>query len=542
MKKKLMFLVILVCMLTFVGIYMIFFVMHEDNKIINDEKNYADMAISTTNNIIFIKMPNSINFDMMPTLDKIGVNNEAIVFSIKAVNSESNYVIKLLDNNSTISNKNVRYSLEKNGLLQGIFTLSDDGIIDTGKIKSKEEISYTLHLWLDINSDVKMGKLSKKIQITDEEFILDNSKANHPELINGMIPVYYDYDKMSFCKSSIENTYQHEWYNYEKGLWANAVTVDVDKRLDYINSDVGTEIQMDDVNAMFVWIPRFNYEVINDNFKINFVTKDIPSFEAFSFNNKELSGFWVTKFEAGIQDNSECATTSMTVKCNNSDNMLIFKPNMLMMNKITMANLFYNIRKMELKNNIYGFIGNGIKLNNDGTISKDNNNFDIHMLKNSEWQAISLLASKNIVGNRSNKTGMSYYEGKEYTYDIANYGPMASTTNNVSGVYDMVGGRREYVMLNNASGNIFSKKSNSGFTSSVKKYYYDDGLNDLDKQLSIKYEDYYLINNEPATRGGYRGMQNNIFTMYGISDYINKISNETNSRAVISVIEGDNNG
>ena len=46
-----------------------------------------------------------------------------------------------------------------------------------------------------------------------------------------------------------------------------------------------------------------------------------------------------------------------------------------------MSNLFYAFRKMELKNNVYGFVNNGTKLNNDGTIKEDSNKLDVHMIK-----------------------------------------------------------------------------------------------------------------------------------------------------------------
>ena len=119
-------------------------------------------------------------------------------------------------------------------------------------------------------------------------------------------------------------------------------------------------------------------------------------------------------------------------------------------------------------------------------------------------------------------------------------GEAASTTGNVTGVYDMAGGKREYVMVNNSEINIFNKKSNSGFTTKVKEYYYDNDFTDADTTLLLKnkYSNNNLINKEPVTRGGFKNT-GNIFNLYGATDYIDKVSVETNSRACLVVIKGE---
>ena len=490
-----------------------------------------------------LKIDNELKIDMVPLLDKFGIEGEAFSFSIENKdNRDIHYVLSLVDNDSTIKNSDVRYQIIKNDKIIGIYTLRNDGIIDIDFIKAKEVKNYKIRMWLNYNSEVKIGKLSKRIGLSEEKKVLDSSNANKPVLIKGMIPVYYDEEKMSFCKSSTENTFYQEWYNYADQKWANAVTVDSAKRNKYIDSPIGTPISMDDINSMWVWIPRFNYNINNDYLALNLLDTKVNTYSAFKFNNQELDGFWVSKFEAGISDDTLCNKISMTNECNNTDNVLYFKPNMTMMQKITLANLFYNIRKMELKDNIYGFASNGNKLNSDGTIGKDNNNFDIHMIKNSEWESIATLSksqfgNQEIALNPKTVTGNVFFEEKTYPYDIEK-GLLGSTTGNIYGVYDMVGGKREYVMANHMNSDIFNKKSNSGFTKKVKSYYYDEGMDELTKFHEKNNSKDYLLNNEPLTRGGYKKMQSNIMGLYGVNDYINKISNETNSRAVISVWKG----
>ena len=489
--------------------------------------------------------------NMAPTLDKFGVLNDGFVFSIKNTsNSEKDYVLKLLDDNSTIRNNYVRYQLIKKQDEVGIFTLPEDGIIDIGKIMPSEEINYTLKIWLSYDSNIKFGTLNKHIGIMESSVVLDNSGAVSPSLTEGMIPVYYDYNDNSFHKADTLNNYYYTWYNYEKGLWANVVTVNKDKRNYYIESNVGTNIEMSDINSIWVWIPRFNYIKGNDSFNVKFVGKEESAYDAFTFNKKNIEGFWITKFEAGMLEDSICIQEKMTNVCNNSNNTLYFKPNIPVASRMTMANLFYSFRKMELKNNIYGFVSNGTKLNNDGTIKGDNNKIDIHMVKALEWQAVAILSnsvygklgnndfdnlSKYVYTNNTDYTGKSYYNKEVYDYNIKESGTGASTTGNITGVYDMNGGKREYVMINNYNGNIFNKKSNSGFTSNVKDYYYDN-LENKDMLFTVSSNDEKEINSNPLTRGGYIN-SGDIFSLYGVSDYYNKISLQVNSRATLVIGE-----
>jgi len=169
---------------------------------------------------------------------------------------------------------------------------------------------------------------------------------------------------------------------------------------------------------------------------------------------------------------------------------------------------------MELSGNIHGFsqTDTATTLNNDGTITNDDNNYDIHMEKNMEWGAVAYLSQskygkygnslysgnyrriyKNNYYQYTNsvyyyKTGYSgYSETASYSTtntvlynDLTNLGngqgykgAGASTTGTIYGVYDMNGGSYDYVMGNmvNTSGTFYS--SNAGFTTPYpdSKYY-----------------------------------------------------------------------
>ena len=513
---------------------------HSDTK----EEYVGDIVFSYIDKSVYIK-------DAIPTLDKFGVMSEPFTFTIKNNGNETlRYTLSLLDNNSTIKNSDIRYELVKNNDSLGIHTLSTSGVIDISDIPSYSEVKYSIRLWLNYDSEYIVGTFSKKISVSLGE--KESVVVNEPVLVEGMIPVYYDEENNSWYKSDIKNTYNNNWYDYSEQKWANAVTVKKDKREFYEKSSVGTKILSEDINSFWVWIPRFNYELDNNDINIKFVGEEKEAYPAFTFNNQELPGFWISKFESGIEEDILCVKSSLTKDCNHSNNKLFFAPNYLFTNRITMANLFYTIRKMELSGNIYGFTSAGNKLNNDGTITNDVNNLDIHMIKNSEWQALALLSDskygkrgnnnyvddeKLIFNNNSGYTGKSFYDNSLFDYNYKIKGEGASTTGNATGVYDMAGGKREYVMINNDKINLFNKKSNSGFTRSVKEYYYDnDFLSDTTLQFKDRYSLDNSITNEPITRGGYKNT-GNIFNVYSVSDYIDKISLESNSRAVLVTVK-----
>ena len=356
-------------------------------------------------------------------------------------------------------------------------------------------------------------------------------KVNEPVLLDNMIPVYYDEQTGTWRKASqnnLEGTYK--WYDYAAKMWANAVTVSATNRATYLTAPEGTEIAMSDINTMWVWIPRYKYTIFNANMSGSEVTSEQEikiEFEsgtsttgtvrcvdsinnsdgtsetctdtvygevtsgqstythpAFTFGNAELTGFWFGKFENSID----------------SSNNIIIKPDMLSWNNQTISTAFEYSRKMELQNNIYGFVSTATTYNATGELTNDTNNFDTHMIKNMEWGAVAYLTQSEYgrctdgvcteiyinnsarldrqVGEdglnidtwydaytgRSGGTvagSVSYKAYGTYSYDdyvisdsntkrekIAGRGVGASTTGNIYGVYDMSGGLWDRTMGN----------------------------------------------------------------------------------------------
>ena len=368
-------------------------------------------------------------------------------------------------------------------------------IIDPNKTKY-----YRLRLWVDenfgssqttsVNGNTSTGTItgftfkfvvSIGVDNTNVEN-LDTSGANAPVLASNMIPVYYDETNSVWKKANTSNLdTTNPWYSYNstgeyKGMWANAVTVKDTNRQTYLNAIPGTIIPMDDINTMWVWIPRFN-AVTPSNYNggtkdnpraidVTFVKVNEPAIDAFTFGDKELSGFWYGKFEMG----GTLASTCTNETCNVSN--IVVKPNVSSLRDQTVSSFFYASRSMEQTGNSFGFVSSEV---------------DTHMSKNNEWGAVAYL-TQSIYGRCTSSTtcteiGINNKQGyitgygapagsnesvTNGTYNTT-LGKNASTTGNIYGIYDMSGGAYEYVMgvYNNA-------KSSSGFNSLPDEKYYNN--------------------------------------------------------------------
>ena len=409
--------------------------------------------------------------------------------------------------------------------------------------------TYRLRVWL--KSDINMSKYTVKQEIDDSktnisltgctfkfkvnvstvEQNLDESGANAPVLASNMIPVYYD-EANSVWKKADKNNSQKEyrWYSYTstgeyKGMWANAVTVKDTNRQTYLNATPGTTISMDDITTMWVWIPRFN-AVTPSNYNggtqakpnaidVTFVKQNETAIDAFTFGNKELSGFWYGKFEVGGTLASSCTNET----CNVSN--IVVKPNMTSLRSQKVSSYFFASRSMEQPNNSFGFI---------------NSEVDTHMSKNNEWGAVAYLTHSiygrctdsttctevGINNNGSYITGYGAPAGSKYNDTNGVYntslGKDASTTKNIYGIYDMSGGAYEYVM------GVYNKAIGySGFSSLPDTKYYNNYTGSsytghaLDETAGWYSDDAYFPNMSVSwfLRGGHYGNS----TIAGVFDF-----------------------
>ena len=367
-------------------------------------------------------------------------------------------------------------------------------------------------------------------------------EPNKPELTSNMIPVYYDSTNAVWKKADSSNTNEtYKWYDYDNKMWANAVTVTETNRDTYLKANAGTEINMNDINTMWVWIPRYTYTYLNTNtpeeIKIKFengteshgtikctdaVTGNGTTSQtctdttngslkagtstythpAFTFGDTELTGLWVGKFESSA---TEIPTSSST-----TESTIIIKPNVQSLRYKAVSYFFRDARQMEKANNVYGFPQRiSTSFNWNGELIGDTNNIDIHMMKNTEWGAVTYLyhskygrctngsceeitinncinmttgiGADTVSASRSDTTcttDKNKYNGES--------GVKASTTGNVYGVYDMSGDSYEYTM-----GNMVTP-SNQFYTS-------DAGNWSTTTYPLAKYYDSYTYNTSETT-------------------------------------------
>ena len=96
--------------------------------------------------------------------------------------------------------------------------------------------TYKVYLWLDINlyqereGDTYSGFVhAEAVQVTEKYEIhdpIDESGANYPILVKGLIPVVYNEETSTWVKADTESsTSTYGWYDYTNKKWANAVLV-----------------------------------------------------------------------------------------------------------------------------------------------------------------------------------------------------------------------------------------------------------------------------------------------------------------------------
>ena len=331
-----------------------------------------------------------------------------------------------------------------------------------------EETSYCNNDASVVWNYEKWGPLVTNFGSTKTKCFLHFKTQYSESLLNGADPVL----KGSLIPVTIANDGTvtkvdtgSEWYNYGNKQWANAVILE-DESITYDNGDT---IPESNIESYFVWIPRYRYQIFDTGeyptadttyktistlnatqiVNIVFETKDLAASEGTqvgewlthpAFRTFDTNGMWVGKFETGKISGEDNVRNGSAV---------LIKPNISSWRNIQVANAFYTSYdyKRELES---------------------------HMMKNTEWGAVAYLTWSNyglgltdirINNNSSYLTGYAAVKAPTCGYTANNatcnqYGTssdltqayntttgyMASTTGNISGVYDMSGGCHEYVM------------------------------------------------------------------------------------------------
>ena len=453
------------------------------------------------------------------------VDGESTENLVVNANSSKEFVITLSNPNNRIarfnfyylneipSNVDVGYIIdcETNTLpeITGINLESSESIGSSNRYKIMVENNTSNEVVIELGIQVGLDYNDLSLPSNGHLFEEYIDEPTPPELDNNMIAVKYENN--NWVKADQNNT-NSDWYNYSEQKWANAVTVSSSTRDNYLNASIGTVINMNDIETMWVWIPRYSYTIASEDgvnyygkkgcylesepslaipgeIDIRFVSNKIKDRgeakyvtttgareyytpDAFTFGSDELNGIWVGKFETSSSNPDASYGGGNTTELD-----AMIKPNVTSWRNINVSNAFHVSLKMNDEGNRYGF----------------SSDIDTHMMKNSEWGVVAYLsqskygklgntdfsgANKEIYQNKSNLiiTGCSYGApsngntdyGCQYTYDIDINGTGASTTGTIYGVYDMSGGAWEYVM-----GNYNDVVGSSGFATMPESKYYD---------------------------------------------------------------------
>ena len=404
-----------------------------------------------------------------------------------------------------------------------ISTLTNTGIFQKAKDAKKASENAQKE------EDKLISEYEKEIVKQDAEGIWDGN-VNKPDLMSGMSAIKFTEptDSTEGKDEKVSDSSKNDWYNYNEKKWANAQTED---------------------GSMWVWIPRYAYKInkSNQTFDVVFLvgttdnyydkdgklqtakrqtsetdipdaTKDYVVHPAFTNESnigyvnggwkKELTGIWVSKFEAGYAGgNNNADKVDSKIKYSQAD-AWVSGYETGSGDKAAQARNYYNydgydntttyIKYPTFQGLTYSmnYINHSDAFSISRALTDDNNIYtlsnketDSHLIKNSEWGAVSYLGQSqyglngtnirinNLTLNNSVKTiyAVTGYAAKTLqdgdtkledarpvssTDKVYKWtekdGQTASCTGTIYGIYDMSGGawERSAAIVNNGNKNL----------------------------------------------------------------------------------------
>ncbi len=446
------------------------------------------------------------------TLIAIPVVNVIIINAKKSLAENSTYgYVNAIENNFM---QNILNDINDHTKQDGIYDIDNIGSIDV-KGKKPEQICVNLKDGYVQSGTFKFDKyivqydngkakvndsltnISCTITVSDDLFNATKG-VNIPQIVNGMTPI-----KWVNGIETATNTNDPNWYDYSSKMWANAKTAD---------------------GSYWVWIPRFAYKItsgyhsnIAGNISVKFLrgTSDKaidgtniktngyvagssdtsmnyfthPAFQ----NNINQTGFWIAKFEPtaaeGVANGYTADSSCPTVGDNVPTKTIKVLPNVSSWRCNNVANAYKASVAMKT-NAVYGWSAV---------------NVDTHMETNLEWGAVYYLtlsaygANNNEVYINNNQNYITGCAGNTASAGIVTacdnpynsvIGVKASTTWNITGVYDMSGGSWERTMAvyNNslASSGFTAAEYNNLPTHHITKY--TTAISDLLNGVGMDYD------------------------------------------------------
>lgn len=443
-------------------------------------------------------------------------NNHDVSLTING--NDSKYKINSYKDDNvtlTLSNKS------NNNYFYEIFFKSDSHIMVTSKEQKGEIKPYeTMKINVTVsNNDSKEKEVIFKVLISknddiekeidysyiNEEENFDHSHANRPNISDlHLIPIAYNREEGFWYKGDINNK-EDLWYDYDHGIWANALLVN-DKDYHILNEmAIGEEVDVTSSLGLYVWIPRFKYVILNNSNYTSFermynvlfekdnnttgtiVCEDRLSNGDFIYsemckdvvNNKiydnlstythpafkDREGFWISKFLMNEGStlkslpNAKISKKKVFDAINLSENLIKGKTHLL-------TNMEY-ASIILLSNSQYGKTGNNMYQSTDNyhfqRVYANTYSYDLTGCStefNQYTKNFSNTLSNNCV-EYNNLTNYSHVSNS-INYPIGEIGPGASSTGTIYGVYDLANRNGEMV-----AGFSYSLKDK------IKTSYYD---------------------------------------------------------------------
>ncbi|MCX8074716.1 MAG: hypothetical protein N2749_03915 [Clostridia bacterium] len=449
-------------------------------------KQKSKVLKNIESNTVSINIPKNVNQVSIAVFDKAGnyilqgVRVQPIINISNIINSATKEKFNSTTNvYSTRGVSQIKSSYSLDGLTyinEQIISVNSDSLTTSRQINydnvNASKIYYKIEV-TDNNSTVALRKIETKIFVINEN-LSDYEVSNTPVLVSGLTAKKWNTTTSAWDTVASPST-DTSWYDYKNKVWANAQSAD---------------------GSMWVWIPRYIYKIsslwhtnssqggvvdvqfsqgTNDNWNSSIISSiDVgtssnasnnkwTSHPAFKFGSVELTGIWVAKFEvSGTVDS------------------LDIKPGVSSLRNLSVSQMFTASRNMETNNKYgWGTTGQGI---------------DTHLMKNTEWGAVSYLAqskygknaevwinpNSNYLTGNAGTTVSASSTITTYAYTDVTNGINASTTGNIYGIYDMSGGAWECTAayINNQNANLNNNGSNLVNADVKYKDIYDKGTTD----------------------------------------------------------------
>lgn len=520
---------------------------------------YYSYAIFVTKQL----QENIVSIKTIKSSVELKVNNQNETITIKG-NTNIIATIKLKNNGTN----NYYYTLFFKGIKTGIkvtYEKEPDKMINAHEEKEiVVNISNELEEDVSLTFGVKTGFDDDYLKDIDYSYInksqnYDHSGANKPNMSNlNLIPVNYrqvSEKEGIWYKTDINNS-KSVWYDYDNGIWANAVLVSDNNYKKYQSKAIGEEIEIGDIIGFYVWIPRFKYVIMNSSNYTNFEKINNVLFESGTdstgtvtcvdkisnledkhlysevcedkkyskiFDNlstythpsfKDKEGFWVSKFLMGEGNNTIKSIYNVSFLKKNITDAILLSQNIIKDRSHLLTNMEYSSIVI-LTDSMYGKSGNSNYYSNDNyTFKRVYNNSYVNEITGCSTNYNSY--SKNFVIS-TNKECIAYNDLTNYShvsnsvsYQVGFVGSGASTTGTINGVYDMA----------NISGEILASyiAEEDGSINTSARYYdlysYDEYLGIISSSKNISKLNRYKLGD--SIKENFRSMTTNGMWQGGI--------------------------